>query len=344
MSDEPTTTRSRRSVLAAVLGAAAASVAAAVGRPRPAAAAENDPIVVGGEHAGALSPTGITTTTPFAPGTPSAAFYASTTTSGVYGLRGISTAAAGVRGESTSSVGVHGKSTGGTGVWGEGFSNSGVYATSVEYHAVVARAFAANRTAVAGEVVQTSGIAITGAASNAAGTSIGVRGLSNGDQGYGVVGWSGGGAVGVLGFSAATDGVSVPAAPAKTGVYGSSSQGTSSRGVHGYSPSGRGVYGQATSGVGVYASATTGYAIRSTGRVRLDKSAGIATLGAAATSVTVTPGIVLTSNSAITATLMSDAGAVLVKRVSVNTAAGTFTVHFTASAPLGTKVAWHVFG
>lgn len=344
MTTEATTSRSRRAILAAAFGVAAASVASALGRPRPIAAAENDAVLVGGEYTGALSPTGITTTGAFAPGTPSAAFYASTTTSGTHGLRGTSLAAAGVRGDSTSSYGVHGKSTGGTGIWAEG-NLTGLYASSASGDGVDARSVTAGFAGVDGNQSATSGYGVWAHTTNPTGTGIGVLGESAGDAGYGAVGRSSASRVGVLGVSNAVgDGFALPPSPAKTGVYGRSTLGASARGVHGYSTSGRGVFGQATTGTGLYGVATTGYAIRSSGRVRFDKAAGIATLGATATSIVVTPGTALTATSAVTATLMSDAGTVMVRRVAVNTGNGTFTIFLTGSAAAGTKVAWHVFG
>jgi hypothetical protein len=177
----------------------------------------------------------------------------------------------------------------------------------------------------------------------------------------GVAGQNGAG-TGVLGYGGFGD---LPAPKPSTGVYGYAAQDANSRGVWGYSPAGQGVRGDATtgrgvngqassglgvrgfatSGVGLSGEAATGYALRTMGRVRLDNSAGRATIASGAASVMVTPGIDLTSTSAVVATLNGDAGgSTAVKRVAIDTAANTFTIYLTANATVLTKVAWIVLG
>ena len=91
--------------------------------------------------------------------------------------------------------------------------------------------------------------------------------------------------------------------------------------------------------------ATTGYALQTVGRVRLDKSAGLATIASGSSTVTVTPGIHLTTTSAVIATLQSNAGgATAVKRVAVNATNNTFTIYLTANSSALVKVAWLVLG
>ena len=113
-----------------------------------------------------------------------------------------------------------------------------------------------------------------------------------------------------------------------------------------------------TTGTGLLATATTGTAVlaqtdgpkvgtalRTIGRVRFDKSVGIATIAAATSSLTVTPGIDLSATSAVVATLQGSAGGTTtVHRCVVNAATDTFTIYLTANATAAVKVAWHVFG
>ncbi len=182
----------------------------------------------------------------------------------------------------------------------------------------------------------------------------GVFGLSG--SGVGVAGQSSDGeTAGILGFSGAG---TPPAAPAKTGVFGYAVQDASARGVHGYSTTGRGVFGEATAGSGVRGYATTGtavyaasadprsgYALQAIGRVKLDNCSGLATIAAGTKSVVVTPGIDLTTSSAVVATLQASAGGTTtVHRCVVNGPANTFTIYLTANSTTNVKVAWHVFG
>ena len=89
----------------------------------------------------------------------------------------------------------------------------------------------------------------------------------------------------------------------------------------------------ATGGVGLSGEATTGYALRTKGRVRLDQSAGQATITSGTSSVVVTPGIDLTATTAVVATLNGDAGgSTAVKRVAINATANTFTIYLTGNA------------
>ena len=178
----------------------------------------------------------------------------------------------------------------------------------------------------------------------------GVEGSSEGSAG--VLGHTIEG-TGVFGYSGSP--VTVPAIPAKTGVYGRATQDGGSRGVHGYSTAGRGVYGQATSGWGVYgyagsgvgghfAAGSTGTALRVDGRVRFS-TAGSATIPAGAYSVPVTPGLDLTASSLVLATLQANGGgSCAVERVEIDTAANTFRVHVTAPPTVAVRVAWFVIG
>jgi len=215
----------------------------------------------------------------------------------------------------TTGYGVYGDSVGGIGVHGTAFGDKpGVDGFSNNGHGV------------------------HGAAANS--TVAGTVGRNNGD-GTGVIGFTGGG--------------TFPAGKPKTGVYGQAAKDADSRGVWGYSPTGQGVRGQATSGIGVRGlvttgvglsgEATTGYALRTKGRVKLDQSAGQATIASGTSSVVVTPGVDLTTTSAVVATLNGDAGgSTTVKRVAINTTANTFTIYLTANATASVKLAWIVLG
>jgi hypothetical protein len=202
-----------------------------------------------------------------------------------------------------------------------------------------------NTTGVAAWVVSDSGSAIRGHAGALSGQTRGVLGQADSPGGTGVQGYCG-------------DKDSLPAPLPKTGVHGYAAQDADARGVYGQSTAGRGVYGEATSGQGVRGFATTGTAVygatsglksgvalRTVGRVRFDKSVGLATIAAGTKSIAVTPGIDLTSSSAVVATLQGNpGGTTTVQRVAVDATTDTFTIYLTASATTNVKVAWHVFG
>lgn len=194
-------------------------------------------------------------------------------------------------------------------------SDSGIAmsATSLASAGVLGRAFndvATGVTGVSGEVLLTGTRPKTG-----------VYGIATQD----------GGSRGVWGQSIAGQGVRGEA--------------TTGRGVHGQATTGLGVRGFATSGVGLSGEATTGYALRANGRVRLDQSAGQASIASGTNSVVVTPGIDLTTTSAVVATLNGNAGgSTTVKRVAINTTANTFTIYLTANTTATVKAAWVVLG
>jgi hypothetical protein len=171
------------------------------------------------------------------------------------------------------------------------------------------------------------------------------------------VGQSIGNNTGVFGFSGSAG---LPATPVKTGVYGYAVQDEASRGVWGRSNAGRGVYGQASTGRGVdgqatsgrgvsgtattgtggYFTATTGTALRAEGPVRF-KTSGLATITTGTRSVTVTPGLDLTSSTKILALLQGDAGgSTAVQRVAIEMVANTFTIRLTANTVRNVRVSW----
>jgi hypothetical protein len=71
---------------------------------------------------------------------------------------------------------------------------------------------------------------------------------------------------------------------------------------------------------------------------------GLATLAAAATSILVSVPGGLTATSHVLATLQTNTGNVAVRAAVPNVANGKVTIFFTGSVPVGTKVAWFVFG
>jgi hypothetical protein len=77
---------------------------------------------------------------------------------------------------------------------------------------------------------------------------VAVQAANNASNKPASLGWSEGGSTGVLGASSG----SIPAAKAKTGVYGYASQDSSSRGVWGYSPAGHGIHGGSGTGFAGY--------------------------------------------------------------------------------------------
>jgi hypothetical protein len=364
------TPRSRRAVLAASLGGIAAAMAAALGRPEPARANEGDAIILGTEHSGTIDGSGTheaSSTTAIAT---SAGIGLKATSPTSIGLWGESISSTGVVGFSQSGIGVHGGSeaaqpgvagqshANGTGVFG--FSgvagqalpgapaNTGVYGLANQVGSRGVHGKSQSGQGVWGESVDATGVV------GSSESHIGVHGGSSAPARAGVAGQSHASATGVFGFSGLA-GQSLPASPAKTGVFGQATQDSNSRGVHGKSNSGRGVFGEAssgqgvrgfaTSGSGLYGAASTGFALRTVGRIRLEKSAGIAQVNAGTNNVVVSPGIDLTSTTAVIATLQGTAGGTTtVHRVVVDTAANTFRIWLTANAAGNVKVAWLTFG
>jgi hypothetical protein len=375
--------QSRRALLAASFGGAAALVAQAVGRPLRVQASNGDPVTLGGSfledaptiitnvagdaiqsinlgtgasglfaYASAVSGTtyGAFCRSDSASGVGVAGvdYHSSGTTKGVYG-QADSPSGIGVHGKAASGVGVRGDSTGAMGVYGVSSSSAGVQGksttgTGVQGSGVVGIFGMGSIIAVEGDASTGSGVGVHGGASS----GDGVQGRAT--TGTGVRGTSGSN-TGVIGYSGTAQ--NTPTTLVDTGVYGYAVDTSSAKGVLGVSLSGRGVQGQATSGLGVrgYATsgvglsgeATTGYALRTTGRVRLDKSAGKTTIAAGSSSVVVNPGIDLTSTTVVIATLNGNAGgSTTVKRVALDTAANTFTVYLTAASTAPVAVGWLV--
>jgi len=257
------------------------------------------------------------------------------------GLLGFSGALAATLPAAKANTGVYGRAdqAGSTGVWGESQSADG---TGVQGHA---------RVGIFGTSTTDGWMGIWGrhfgAGYGVAGDSlslIGVSGTSDATDHPATVGKSQGNSTGVLGFSGA-GGDGLPAARAKTGVFGQATQDASSRGVLGVAHAGDGIRGEATSGAAVRgtASSKAGYAFRGSGRVRLEKVSGVATIAANATSVTVTPGTDVTATSFVLLTAQSNIGTRSLY-YTVDAAADTVTIHMSSTRTSSTLVAWLLLG
>ena len=303
--------RTRRALLAGGLGGAAALAASALGRPLPTSAADGQAVLVGGEYTassrnevqhrddGRDHPDGPVRQLPRRP--PSSAPTPPARRHGQSTSAAASTARA-TRASASSATAPRAASTA---------EPSGA-SRAPRAPASMARAPRGLRvsTSFIGVTARATGFGILGRGdAGVVGESTsgkGVSGVTNSKYAPAILGSSGGGNTGVYGYSGVL--YTEPAAPAKTGVYGYAAQDADARGVHGQSKAGRGVYGQATSGVGVYGSATTGYALRTSGRLKVDKASGVATIPATKTSITVTPGIDVTSTSFVLLTPKADLG------------------------------------
>ena len=243
-------TRSRRALLAGVLGGIGAWAASAVGRARPAHAGVDGDVVLGAANTTATT-TRITVTSNMV------GFWASNTGGGI-GLRGDSTNYFGSFGESTSHHGMYGRSSAadragtighstgdGTGILGRSESAGAPLPPSSRSKTGV-HGYAAQDTDAVGVFGETTrGIGAVGLATGGSGASFGVFGRSNSTAGTGVAGRGAANRTGVIGFSG---GGTFPASKTKTGVYGRAAQDTASKGVWGSSTAGHGIHGEASSG------------------------------------------------------------------------------------------------
>ena len=218
-------------------------------------------------------------------------------------------------------------------------------------------------------LTRTAGDAFIG--STAATASAGVVGLHTGgaNGGYGVRGsTSSTVGIGVLGVAGAATGLGTGVSgsslsPTGTGVYGdnSTTSGLSS-GVTGHSASssGRGVIGRASSSTGTDAIGVEGFtnsaagagvkAINNAGGVALRvqgqvtfSSAGLAIIPAGSRFAAIGPGINITAQSKVLATLQSSpGGTTTIHRVYPNPSTDTVTIFLTANATQNCTVAWFV--
>jgi hypothetical protein len=196
--------RSRRALLAGLVGGAAAALTATLmGAQRVLAAGDDGtPILVAGSYEDARSETVIANYT-----NDNAVFRAGSNQAGT-GVHAFSTSGSGVHAESSSGSGIRAYSTSGTGVHG----TSGSVEVSEGYPA-----------AVLGEVAMPSGVSILGNNYATSGHAQGVQGTTSSPAGYATTGWATKSGTALVGVS----GTTFPASsvPTKTGLYGYSQNG-----------------------------------------------------------------------------------------------------------------------
>jgi hypothetical protein len=184
----------------------------------------------------------------------------------------------------------------------------------------------------------------------------GLVGISTNDDGTGLIGWANhptGSTTGVMGEAWAPAGFGVTGhawaeTGNATGVWGTTSS-SAGRGVLGVALHNRGttygVVGQSLSraGIGVLGEATaTGVALQAAGRVKFSTS-GVATIAAGRTSITVTPGVEVTSRSFVLLSPKVNLGA-RGMWFTVSATTGRFTIRMNTSRSSGTPVAWLLVG
>ena len=263
---------SRRAILAGALGGIGAAVAAAARPLTRAAAADGDPITVGGDVSGTLRTRLSSSVADNA-------------------LEVVATSSA------NGTVAVNGRaeaSNGNTyGVWGLSQSETG--------------------------------IGVLGEASASLGTGIGVWGNSSGPGGRAVVGESfasNGETIGVDGKVFSDGGIGVRGTAEDAGI---------------------GVRGDAPFGIGLSGVSANGFALRTDGRVKLDKVSGVATIPAGSDRVVVTPGLDVTNSSFVLLTPKANLGTRALW-YATNPTGNTFTVRMSSARAKATKVAWLLIG
>ncbi len=316
-----------------------------MGDPSRPGAADGDAVTVGGTFSG--------TTTTQASTTAATAFEgASTSGAGLVGASGSSVCVHGFSASGTAIIGeadefgsgVERFSTGGQGVHGEtadsggGAGDMGVAGSLTgPNHGTEGRASGPTGAGTWGWCVGGSGavgttgpsfppvaphVGLFGIATDLAGATTGVHGVSASAAGTGVRGFVGAGA---------------PPAPApKTGVVGRCDIDATSHGALGTSAPGQGVRGDATTtGVGVLATAPlTGVALRASGKVVFNRS-GRATVAAGTSSKTVSLAGV-TTGSLVFAVLASSRSGRYVR--AVVSASGSFTIYLNTTVLSSTLV------
>jgi hypothetical protein len=373
MALDPAIPRSRRALLAGALGGLAAIVVAAIERPTSVSAGSDGDVVLGVDN------TSATTTKLRNPSTLATALIGAGATA--VGVEGTSLSNTGVRGRSASGPGVDGASETGIGVMADG-GGAGVVAnspsgTAVEAHTfsgTAVRAFTAEGKAAVFATNENRDTAYPAIAGVTWFGGPAVMGIYSEDVSAPIVGVKGPARTGVYGATGGAD--DAPPSAGTTGVWGEAAGG---RGVYGRTYSGRGVVGEATasngatygiygkvvssdgravhgdapSGTGVRGAtlggtagafyATSGYAIRSSGRVRFDRTSGIAVIKAGQRSVTVAPGFDLATTSFVLLTPRGDLGG---RRLwyTVDAAANSFTIRTSSAVSVVIGVGWLVLG
>ena len=374
--------RSRRTLIAASLGALGAVVIRAFSKPDPVLGLDPNDVARNVDN-------GTTAVTSVTQGTADMGAFQANGNGVGPGVVGVSFSGVGVIGSSaggfgypsaiTPSTGVYGFSTDGTGVYGASGTGAGVYGANhgVGVAAIIGQGN--DGTGVHGHAADTGGLggspipsapANTGVFGTGSGDAVGVAARS--ETTTAILAYSGSGSLptvrpstailghadqdstsrGVVGTTAGGTGVqghvgaSTPPAPtAKTGVHGRCDVDASSYGVFGQSSVGAGTRGNTTSGTGLLGVATTaaGFGLRSIGRLSFQKASGVGTIANGASSVTVTPGTDVVSATFVILTAQADPGT---RRLWATTdpVANTITIHVSSAVAANLKVAWLAIG
>jgi hypothetical protein len=307
----PPPSQSRRAILAAALGAGAATIASAIGRPLPAAAADGDPVTVGGSFV-ATNPTRFVNST----NTNQVLMCDNTSGNGIAAVQGNSTlAGTGLSGGSDTGHGVEALSNSGEGLFASAPTGTG---------AVAFGTFGVFASSVA------AGVGVYASVTDAV-NSPDVFGKTA------VIGQSDAGGTAVVGFTGPT----AHQPPPDTGIYGrSDTGGAGGRGLTGFCSTGIGLLGQTDTGVGVRVDCgnNTGVGLLVTGKAAFARS-GKLTIAAGHSSLTKT-GIGLTSISFILATLQSNVAGLFIQAVVTNPAGSAFTIYLNKAPTISVVVAW----
>jgi hypothetical protein len=304
MTLDATTPRTRRTVIAGAIGGTVAVAASAFGWVDPVLAGSDGDVVLGAEN----TAHDVTAITNVEFGTALA----------------VTGSMVGIEAHGDGATGVYGISTGAMGVWGHSSSSHGVYGDSNTSYGVYGQTHAVDRAATLGCSL---------------GNGTGVQGHSGGVPGLPV----GKAKTGVFGY-AAQDATA-------TGVRGESTTGrgvvgvaSSGIGVRAHAPTGTGAYVTTTTGTGVYVTATTsGYALRTSGRVKVEKASGVATIPATKSTVVVTPGLDVTTTSFVLLTPRADIGT---RRLwyTTDATANTITIRVSSAVTTSLAVGWLLLG
>lgn len=299
--------RSRRALLAGAAAGVAAAALETVVKPASVAAAGSDgqAIVVGGTYLDVQSMTGLQNQTN--------AYTVFAAASNPGPGPGTGTA---IQGASFNGVGVYGTSQTNWGVRAESIDGTGLHATSATGLAIDASSGASH--AIVGQSRRTDG-------------GYGVKGSTISTTGgagvYGDGGTTGNGVQGV--------------GQSGLGVYGTSN----TTGVLGWSPAGVGTTGSTSTGTGVYAGALqpTALALHTMGRLRVDKVSGVASIATGKTSVTISPGVDITSSSFV---LLTPSTSLSGRSLwyTTNATSNTITIRISSARTSVTRVAWLLLG
>jgi hypothetical protein len=322
---------SRRAVLGAALGAVAATAASAIELPRPVdASSDGTAIAVGGSYLDAQHETYIKNTSSVLGGNE---YNRTLHLESVNGIALWAVADQAVYGSGVS-AGVSGTTFSASGVGVEGFQGN----NSLPFVTPAASGVFGLSDATDG------GAGVRGQATGDASGSAGVWGSTDSTTtGYGVYGVATAAtatsqAVGVYGHAQSSSGGvgTYGWAEAATGTtYGAIGQAESATGtgVYGYAPGG---------GVAVKATSNGGLALRTSGRVKVDKASGVVTIPAGKTSITFTPGVKVVTGAFVLLTPRANLGSRGLWYTTSTT--GTITVRVSSAVSANTGIGWLLLG